>query len=119
MQALMSACRTGVEGDRCGRPALVFAAAWASPTQRAAAWRWAAAALVGVIPMLLARLIVLGTLGGDVPHPALVVGSWSVRERLALATTVQTLVALFCRARPPLTLRRRSHKQVRKASFSR
>ena len=85
-------------------PALAFAAAWASPTQRAAAWRWAAAALVGVIPMLLARLIVLGTLGGDVPHPALVVGSWSVRERLALATTVQTLGALVLPRSAPIDI---------------
>jgi len=76
-------------------PALAFIAAWASPTQRGAAWRWAATALVGVIPMLLVRLIVLGTLGGDVSHPALMVGSWVVRERLALATTVQTLGALL------------------------
>jgi tetratricopeptide (TPR) repeat protein len=76
-------------------PALAFAAASASPTQRAAAWRWAAAALVGVVPMLLVRLIVLGTIGGDAPHPALVVGSWVVRERLALATAVQTLGALL------------------------
>ena len=76
-------------------PALAFVAAWASPTQRAAAWRWAAAAFAGVVPMLLVRLIVLGTIGGDVPHPALVVGSWVVRERLALATAVQTLGALL------------------------
>ena len=83
-------------------PALAFAAAWASPTQRAAAWRWAAAALVGVVPMLLVRLIVLGTIGGDVPHPALVVGSWVVRERLALATTVQTLGALILPRSAPI-----------------
>jgi len=76
-------------------PALAYAAAWASPTQRAAAWRWAVAALVGVVPMLLVRLIVLGTIGGDLPHPALVVGTWVVRERLALATAVQTLGALL------------------------
>ncbi len=76
-------------------PALAFVAAWASPTQRTAAWRWAAAALAGVVPMLLVRLIVIGTIGGDVPHPALVVGSWVVRERLALAIGVQTLGALF------------------------
>src|SRR5262249_17722180 len=34
-------------------------------------------------------------IGGDVPHPALVVGSWAVRQRLALATAVQTLGALL------------------------
>jgi hypothetical protein len=83
-------------------PALAFVAAWASPTQRTAAWRWAAAALVGVVPMLLVRLIVLGTLGGDVPHPALVVGSWAVRERLALATAVQTLGALLLPRSAPI-----------------
>jgi len=76
-------------------PALAFVAAWATPAQRTAAWRWAAAALAGVVPMLLVRLIVLGTIGGDVPHPALTVGSWVVRERLALATAVQTLGALL------------------------
>jgi len=76
-------------------PALAFVAAWASPAQRTAAWRWAAAALAGVVPMLLVRLIVLGTLGGDVSHPALVVGSWVVRERLALAIVVQALGALL------------------------
>ena len=76
-------------------PALAFVAAWASPAQRAAAWRWAVAALIGVVPMLLVRLIVLGTVGGDVPHPALVVGSWAVRERLALAIAVKTLGALL------------------------
>ena len=53
------------------------------------------AALVGVVPMLLVRLIVIGTIGGDLPHPALVVGTWVVRERLALATAVQTLGALL------------------------
>ena len=52
--------------------------------------------------MLLVRLIVLGTLGGDVPHPALVVGSWAVRERLALATAVQTLGALLLPRSAPI-----------------
>jgi tetratricopeptide (TPR) repeat protein len=85
-------------------PALAFVAAWAAPTQRDAAWRWAAAALVGVVAMLLVRLIVLGTLGGDVAHPALMVGSWVVRERLALATLVQTLGALLLPRSAPIDI---------------
>jgi hypothetical protein len=51
-------------------PALAFATAWVTPSQRGHAWRWALAATFGVVPLLIARAIVLGTIGGDVPHPA-------------------------------------------------
>ena len=50
-------------------PAIAFAVALAFPSQRANAVRWAASAGAGTLAMLVARLAVLGTLGGDLPNP--------------------------------------------------
>ena len=48
---------------------LAAVAAYALPHQRTHVRRWGAAALCGTVTMLAARAVVLGTLGGDVPHP--------------------------------------------------
>ena len=48
-------------------------------------------ALVGILPVLVMRFLVLGELKGDLPHPALVVGSVVMRLKVALATLPLTL----------------------------
>lgn len=100
--ALLAALALASKETGVVAPAIALLGAWASPTQRRAAWQWGSAALAGVVPMLLVRVIVLGTIGGDVPHPALTVGSWLVRERLALATAVQALGALVLPLAAPI-----------------
>jgi protein O-mannosyl-transferase len=52
-------------------------------------------AVVGVLPLLAMRFLVLGSLAGDLPHPALVLGWWTTRVGLALATLPTTLVTLL------------------------
>ncbi len=76
-------------------PAVVLAATWLSDTQRRRAWEWTMAAIAGVVPMLLARLIVLRTLTGDLPHPAFRITGLAGREAIAFATLPRTIVYLF------------------------
>ena len=67
-------------------PVLALGAAWALPRARPYAWTNAFAALAGIVVLLLARLIVLGTLGGDRAHPAFrTLGPW---RRLVAATSM-------------------------------
>ena len=75
-------------------PALAFASAWVTPSQRRYAWRWAAAATFGVVPLLVARTIVLGTVGGDLPHPAFSVSDWNTGFRFALSMLPRSVLAL-------------------------
>jgi hypothetical protein len=75
-------------------PAVAFAVA----RMRTADWRSLShvvlPAVVGVIPLLVMRFLVLGEFAGDLPHPALVLGAWTTRVALALATLPTTLFTL-------------------------
>ena len=75
-------------------PAVAFVVA----RMRTADWRSLAhlvlPAVVGVIPLLVMRFLVLGEFAGDLPHPALVLGAWTTRVGLALATLPTTLLTL-------------------------
>ena len=66
--ALAAAALAAKEGG-VAAPALALGAAWAVRGARPHAWRYALSALAGTVVLLLARLIVLGTLGGDRAHP--------------------------------------------------
>jgi Flp pilus assembly protein TadD len=67
--ALLSGLALAAKEGGAAAPLLALAAAHAAPRQRAHARRWAASALVGTLVLILARVLVLGTVGGDAPHP--------------------------------------------------
>jgi len=75
-------------------PALALAAAWSRPAQRRHALQWAGWALVGTAALLLARLAVLGTLGGDLSHPAFRIASGGSRLMIALSMLPRAAVEL-------------------------
>jgi protein O-mannosyl-transferase len=71
--ALLSAAALASKEVGVVAPAIAFGLAWARPGRprdAGAAWRYALASVAGVVPLLLARWLVLGTLGGDKPHQA-------------------------------------------------
>jgi tetratricopeptide (TPR) repeat protein len=67
--ALLSGLALAAKEGGAAAPLLALAAAHAVPHQRTHARRWAASALVGTLVLILARVLVLGTIGGDAPHP--------------------------------------------------
>ncbi len=85
-------------------PALVLAAAWMNEDQRRNAWQWTVAAIAGVVPMLLARLIVLRTLTGDLPHPAFRITGVAGREAIAFATLPRTIAQILLPITPPVDI---------------
>jgi hypothetical protein len=68
--ALLSAAALASKEGGAAAPMLALATAWAWPAQRRHAVQWTAAALAGTVAMLLARFLVLGTLGGDLVNMA-------------------------------------------------
>jgi hypothetical protein len=69
MLALAAAVALGGKEIGIAAPVIAWAAARAKGTVRDA-WRAAAWATIGMLPLLVGRFIVLGTLGGDQPHAA-------------------------------------------------
>ena len=67
--ALLAAAALAAKESGAVAPLLAIAAAYAVPHQRAHARRWGVASLCGTLTLLAARVMVLGTIGGDVPHP--------------------------------------------------
>ncbi|MFL5582623.1 MAG: tetratricopeptide repeat protein [Gemmatimonadaceae bacterium] len=76
-------------------PAVAFGVAWAYPPARAAAGRAAAAASIGVVPLLVARYVVLGTLRGDTPHPAFQAASPPEHALLVLGSLARATWSLL------------------------
>ncbi|MGA9837592.1 MAG: tetratricopeptide repeat protein [Gemmatimonadaceae bacterium] len=89
---LAAAAIAGKEGGVTA-PFLVLAAAWTLARQRRHATRWATAALVGVCTLLAARLMVLGTFGGDAANP--VFRETSVWTQWQIATAMLPRAALM------------------------
>ncbi len=83
-------------------PFLALAAAWTRPQQRPHALQWAASALAGTAALLLARLIVLGTLAGDRPHPLFQAVSTSDRLALALSMLPRAAAMLVLPVAPAI-----------------
>src|SRR5689334_12747768 len=67
--ALLAAAAVAAKESGAVAPLLAAVAAYAVPHQRAHARRWGAASLCGTLTLLAARVMVLGAIGGDVPHP--------------------------------------------------
>jgi hypothetical protein len=86
LAALLSAAALASKEGGVAAPVLALVAAWGWPTQRRHALQWAAAALAGTAAMLLARVLVLGTLGGDLVNLAF--RDLSAGRRLIVAFTM-------------------------------
>ena len=100
--ALLAAMALASKEGGVTAPALVLAATWTFDTQRPNAWRWTLAAAQGTAIMLLARLAALGTLGGDLPHPAFRVASLGERLALALSVMPHVVAMLLLPVRPAI-----------------
>jgi len=83
-------------------PVLALAAAWATPRQREHAVRWAGTALAGTVMMLCARAAALGSIGGDVAHPAFRYATAAERIALALAMLPRSAAMLLLPLPPAL-----------------
>ena len=83
-------------------PVLALAAAHAVQHQRAHARRWGAAALCGTLLLLAARVAVLGTIGGDLPHPFFRALTPAARFGVGLANLPRTAAMLLLPIRPAI-----------------
>jgi hypothetical protein len=83
-------------------PAIVFATAWAVDRQRRYAFQWGGASTFGVLALLLQRFVVLGTFGGDLPHPVFRPFGAVVRLQIALENLPSALAALSLPVAPPM-----------------
>jgi hypothetical protein len=93
LAALLSAAALASKEGGAAAPVLAFVAAFAWPAQRRHAVRWAGAAMAGTAAMLLARFLVLGTLGGDLVNVAF--RDISVGQRLLVALTMLPRAAVM------------------------
>lgn len=100
--ALLSAAALASKEGGVAAPVLALAAAWAYPAARPYAWRWALSALAGTAIMLTARLVVLGALGGDVPHALFRTLATGTRVVTALALLPRSAAMLFLPVRPAI-----------------
>jgi hypothetical protein len=100
--ALASAAALASKEGGVAAPILAVGAAWAYPAARPHTRRWATAALAGTLVMLLARIGVLGELGGDVPHALF--RTLSAAERIPVALSLLPITAgmLFLPMRPAI-----------------
>jgi hypothetical protein len=81
-------------------PAIAMAGAWMATRDPRAALRLGGAALAGVAPLLAARVIVLGSLGGDQPHVAFQVVSWGHGLVFALSMLPRAVGIMVVPQRP-------------------
>ena len=72
-------------------PVVAAAACWVASRDRSRALSLALAAAAGVFPLLVARVLILGTFGGDQPHMAFQATSWPGGLLLALGTLPRTI----------------------------
>ena len=100
--ALASATALASKEGGVAAPVLAFGAAWALPAVRPHARQWALAALAGTVVMLVARVAVLGELGGDVPHAVFRTLSAAQRIPVALSLLPTTAAMLFLPVRPAI-----------------
>lgn len=89
--ALLSACALGAKETGVTAPAVAAMAAWVSTRDRRRALSLGGAALAGVAPLIVTRVMILGTLGGDQPHMAFQATTYGGGVLLALATLPRTL----------------------------
>jgi tetratricopeptide (TPR) repeat protein len=89
--ALLSAAALGSKETGVTAPVVAAMAAWVATRDRARAMALGGAALAGIAPLLVARVLILGTLGGDQPHMAFQATTYGGGLLLALATLPRTI----------------------------
>ncbi|HEV7991604.1 MAG TPA: hypothetical protein VGP25_07245, partial [Gemmatimonadaceae bacterium] len=98
--ALLSAAALAGKESGATAPVLALAAAWGWPTQRRNAMRWAASAMAGTVALLAARVVVLGSLAGDLPHPFFRGLGAGTRILVALSLLPRMATMLFVPVQP-------------------
>jgi hypothetical protein len=99
---LLAAAALAAKESGAAAPVLALVAAHALPHQRAHARRWATAALAGTLLPLVARVAVLGTVGGDLPHPFFRALTPAARFSVGLANLPRTAALLLLPIQPPI-----------------
>jgi hypothetical protein len=100
--ALLAAAALAAKESGAVAPLLAAAAAYTLPHQRAHARRWGVAALCGTLSLLAARAVVLGTIGGDLPHPFFRTLSPLVRIGVGVANLPRTAAMLLLPIQPAI-----------------
>ncbi|HEX7981733.1 MAG TPA: hypothetical protein VF461_24210 [Gemmatimonadaceae bacterium] len=100
--ALLAAAALAAKESGAVAPLLAAAAAHTVPHQRAYARRWGVAALWGTLALLAARVAVIGTIGGDVPHPFFRALSPVARFGVGLANLPRTAAMLLLPIQPAI-----------------
>jgi len=100
--ALLAAAALAAKESGAVAPLLAAAAAFTLPHQRAYARRWGVAALCGTLTLLAARVAVLGTLGGDAPHPFFRALPPLARVGVGLSNLPRTTAMLLLPIRPAI-----------------
>ena len=83
--ALLSFAALGSKETGVVAPVIAAAGSWVAVRDRTRASRIALWAGVGVLPLLVARVVILGSFGGDQPHMAFQATTWWGGLQLALA----------------------------------
>ena len=98
--ALLSFAALGAKETGVVAPAIAAAGAWLVTRDRARAARVALWSGMGALPLLVARVMILGAIGGDQPHMAFQATTWWGGLQLALATLPRTVALLLVPQRP-------------------
>ncbi|HEY2064318.1 MAG TPA: hypothetical protein VGG84_00050, partial [Gemmatimonadaceae bacterium] len=102
LAALLGALALASKEGGVVAPALGLAAAWLRPAQRPYAARWALSTAVGTLALLAARLMVLGTFGGDLANPVFRITTTDERIRIALSMIPRSAAMLVLPVRPAI-----------------
>ncbi len=100
--ALLAAAALAAKESGAVAPLLAAAAAHTLPHQRAHARRWGVAALFGTLILLAVRVAVIGTLGGDVPHPFFRTLTPAARIGVAVSALPRTAAMLLLPIQPAI-----------------
>lgn len=100
--ALLAAAALAAKESGAVAPLLAVVAAYAVSHQRAHVRRWGEASLCGTLMLLAARVMVLGTIGGDVPHPYFRALSPLARLGVAVANLPRTGAMLLLPIQPAI-----------------
>ena len=100
--ALLAAAALASKESGAAAPLLAFAAARSRSNQQPHATSWASSALLGTLLLLAARVVVLGTLGGDSAHPYFVGLTSLQRIGVALSMLPRTAAMLLLPVQPAI-----------------
>lgn len=101
---VLSAAALASKEGGVAAPVLALAVAWACPAARRHARRWTMSAAAGTVVLLVARLTVLGTLGGDVPNTMFRTLSAGTRVMVAFSLLPWSGAMLFLPVRPAINV---------------